>query len=139
MIQTRFDPNDDLIIIKIKLWGPLGDDIVSVALDTAASDTLIVPDVLDALGYNPRHAEGLTSVTSVVGIEKGYRLRVDELSALGYEKQDFIVNAHDLPPECGIQGLLGLNFLRDFNYEIRSKDGVVNVSPVDCDSTGELN
>ena len=38
--------------------------------------------MLDALGYNPRHAEGLTSVTSVVGSEKGYRLRVDEMSAV---------------------------------------------------------
>jgi hypothetical protein len=34
-----------------------------------------------------------------------------------------------LPEESGINGLLGLNFLRAFNYEIRSKEGRILVSP----------
>ena len=130
MIPTSFDPSDDLIIVRLRVWGPQGSDLLRVALDTAASDTLIVPEVLDMLGYNPREAEGLTSVTSVIGEEKGYSIKVDRLSALGYEMTDFVVNAHDLPDQSGLQGLLGLNFLRNFNYEVRSADGVINVTPV---------
>ena len=130
MISTSFNPSGDLIIVRVRLWGPLGSDVIRAALDTAASDTLIVPEVLHMLGYNPRDAEGLTSVTSVIGKESGYSIKVSKLGALGYEMSDFVVNAHDLPEQARIQGLLGLNFLRHFNYEIRSADGVINVDPV---------
>jgi hypothetical protein len=34
-----------------------------------------------------------------------------------------IGHVHDLPEMLGIQGLLGLSFLRQFNYEIRSAEG----------------
>jgi hypothetical protein len=37
------------------------------------------------------------------------------------------VHAHDLPEGFGIHGLLGLGFLRHFNYEIRSREGRIRV------------
>jgi hypothetical protein len=38
-------------------------------------------------------------------------------------KCDFRVHAHDLPDGWNIRGLIGLSFLRQFNYEIRSLEG----------------
>src|SRR5207248_823015 len=47
---VRFRPQDKLIIIWVRIFGPLGDRRCRFALDTAASTTLVVPGILDALG-----------------------------------------------------------------------------------------
>jgi hypothetical protein len=44
-------------------------------------------------------------------------------SALGFTCNDFRIHVHDLPEGIGIDGLLGLSFLRQLNYEIRSAEG----------------
>ena len=50
-------------------------------------------------------------------------MRVTRFRALGFEFDDFRIHAHDLPEGVGIDGLLGLGFLRHFNYEVRSAEG----------------
>jgi hypothetical protein len=47
----RFDPNDDLIIVKARVFGKHRDRPFSLALDTAASHTHISSDIIDELGY----------------------------------------------------------------------------------------
>lgn len=129
MTLTAFDPTDKLIIIYVQVIGPLGDIECRFALDSAATTTLIVPSVLDAMGYSPLTGETISSVTSAIGIEPGYLRRVSKFRALGFEHADFQVNASDLHDDAGIDGLLGLNFLRNYNYEVRSKDGVIRMEP----------
>src|SRR5215510_8314726 len=74
------------------------------------------------LGYNPRQGEAITVMRSVVGREYGYMIRVERLECLGHGHQarNFRVNAQDLPEGWNIEGLVGLSFLRQFNYEVRS-------------------
>src|SRR5258706_2447256 len=48
---TRFDPADALIVITARIWGPYTDKQVSLALDAAATQTHVIPDVLDEIGY----------------------------------------------------------------------------------------
>lgn len=83
----------------------------------------------DELGYNARHGEGISTVTSAIGKESGWLLRLPRVTALGHSLSDLRVNVHDLPDETGIHGLLGLNFLRHFNYEVRSREGRIHVEP----------
>jgi hypothetical protein len=120
---TRFDPNDTLIIVNARIWGPLGDDQISLALDTAATQTHVVPEFLDEIGYGPQHGDRITSITSAIGDEPGYMMPVTRFSALGFTLTNFRIHVHDLPETLGIQGLIGLSFLRRFNYEIRSAEG----------------
>jgi hypothetical protein len=124
---TRFDPEEALIIIPALVWGAHRRRELRMALDTGAGETIILPEILDQLGYNPRHGEAITKVRSAVAEEPGYLLRVVRFRALGHEFTDFRIHAHDLPEGVGIDGLLGLNFLRHFNYEIRSGDGKICV------------
>lgn len=119
----RFDPSDDLIIVKARVFGPHGEHALSLAFDTAASETHIVPEIIDQLGYSPRDGEAISSVRSAIGKESGYLLRVSRFEALGFGFGDFRIHVHDLPEGVGIHGLLGLSFLRNFNYEIRSIEG----------------
>lgn len=65
-----------------------------------------MPGVLDSLGYSPLTGDETSSVVSAGQ-----------------------VNASDLHEKAGIDGLLGLNFLHGYNYEIRFKEGVIRVEP----------
>jgi hypothetical protein len=47
-------------------------------------------------------------------------IRVARFACLGFHSTDFLVHAQDLPEEMGIDELIRLNFLRQFNDEIRS-------------------
>jgi predicted aspartyl protease len=119
----RFDPNDDLIIIKARVFGKHGSRRLALALDTAASHTHVTPDIIDELGYIPAEGEAITAVRSAIGRETGYILRVQRFESLGFGFDDFLIHVHDLPTGFGIDGLLGLSFLKKFNYEIRSTEG----------------
>lgn len=130
MKVRRFDPGDDLIIVKAWLHGPRGNRPLSLAFDTAASETHIVPEIIDDLGYSPRQGDAITSVSSAIGREPGYMLRVTRFTSLGFSFQNFTVHVHDLPEGIGIDGLLGLSFLRHFNYEVRSREGRICIDRI---------
>jgi len=128
MKVTRFAPNDALIIVTARVWGPRGDKQLSLAFDTAATQTHVVPEFLDQIGYGPQHGDRITSITSAIGDEPGYMMPVTRFTALGFTMTNFRIHVHDLPETLGIQGLLGLSFLRQFNYEIRSAEGRIVAS-----------
>lgn len=134
MKVTRFGPGDDLIIIKGSVWGPLHrrGRPLQLVLDTGAAETIIVPDVLDDIGYNPLHGEAITVMRSAVGREQGYLIRVERFASLGHQVRDFRVHVHDLPDGWEIDGLIGLSFLRQFNYEVRSREGRILVERADA-------
>jgi len=122
---ARFDPKRDLIVVEGRIWGPGGRQRrpLRLVLDTGAAETIVIPEVLDELGYNPRQGEGITVIRSAVGREEGYLIRVARFACLGHESNEFRVHAHDLPEGWNIEGLIGLTFLRQLNYEIRSVEG----------------
>lgn len=128
---TPFDATASLIIVEAQLWGPLGQTSLRLVLDTGATETLLVPDVVDDLGYSPRDAEIVTGVYSAVGKEQGYIRRVDRFSALGFDRTDFAVHVFDLADHYPIDGLVGLSFLRQLNYEVRSAEGSIIAEEVD--------
>lgn len=130
MKVTRFDPSDSLIIVHATIWGPHGHKGLRLAFDTAATQTHVIPEFLDEIGYGRQFGDRITSITSAIGHEPGYMMPITRFSALGFTLTDFRIHVHDLPETLGIQGLLGLSFLRQFNYEIRSAEGRIVTSRV---------
>jgi predicted aspartyl protease len=132
MKVTRFSPKDDLIIVEGILWGPLEPDgrPIRLAVDTGAAETIIVPHLLDELGYNPRQGEAISVMRSAVGREEGYLIRVERFAGLGHRSRNFRVHAQDLPDGWNIEGLIGLIYLRQFNYEVRSQEGRICIERV---------
>ncbi len=92
--------------------------------------THIIPDVIDEIGYSPRQGDKVTKITSAIGEESGYMLAVSKFSVLGHTASSFRIHVHDLPENLGIQGLIGLSFLKQFNYEIRSAEGRILVTRI---------
>jgi predicted aspartyl protease len=120
---TRFDSRRDIIVVRAVVRGPRGDMPLKVVVDTGCGLTMIDPSVIDRIGYSARDGESFTKVRSVVHEEHGYTLRVPRFRALGHEVNDLLVTVNDLPEGWGIDGLLGWDFLRQFNFEIRSGEG----------------
>jgi predicted aspartyl protease len=111
-----------LLVVTARLWdrgGGAGD--VNLALDTAATETLITPRTLARFGYHTADSLRVTTIRSAVGVERGYLLRVARLWALGFEVQNEIVHAHELPEQDDIDGLLGLRFLDRLDYTLWSR------------------
>lgn len=133
--ETTFDPRSDLIIVGAYVSGPRGTLPVSLALDTGSTATVIVPDTLDELGYSPRDGQAITTVTSAVGQEQGYILRLTGFEALGFTEADFPIHAFDLANRYGINGVIGLNFLDKLNYEVRSAEGRILAERIGAWST----
>lgn len=132
MKVARFKPDDELIIVEGRVRGPLDPEgrILRFAFDTGAAETIILPGILDELGYNPRQGEEITVMRSVAGREHGYMIRVERFECLGHQSHNFRVNAQDLPDGWNFEGLIGLSYLRQFNYEVRSREGRIHVERV---------
>ena len=118
----------DLIIVEVRLTGPLGPAVGRFVLDTGAVATTMIPELADSIGYSARNALMRTKVHTAIGEEEGYVVHVAELAVLGFALPNFPVNVFDLGHD--IHGLLGMNFLSDFNFEIRPTERRVLVEKI---------
>lgn len=128
---TYFDPSADLIIVPGQIWGPRGEGPrLNLVLDTGSAETVIIPEVLDQLGYSPRSADRITVMRSAVGREDGYLIHIQRFACLGYQLSNYQIHAHDLPEGWGIHGLIGLTFLHGFSCDIRLRQGRLLLEPL---------
>lgn len=124
-MSVPFDPPQGLIIVPAELWGPTGSVVLRLALDTGATSTVINVGVLVAIGYDPALAPDRVQVTTGSGVEFAPRLTLQRLNALDGERTDFPVLGHTLPPSAGVDGLLGLDYLRGCRLTIDLSTGQV--------------
>ncbi|MDQ3814941.1 MAG: retropepsin-like domain-containing protein [Armatimonadota bacterium] len=127
-MSESFNPQHGLIIVRVEVFGPLGIGALRLALDTGAMSTLINVGLLVAVGYDPALAPHRVQITTGSGVEYVPRLEVIRLKALGQERTQFPVLAHTLPPSAGIDGLLGLDFLRGQDLNISFRQGYITLS-----------
>jgi predicted aspartyl protease len=123
-----FDPSQGLIIVPVRLFGPAGDMIVRLALDTGATSTLINSEIMVLLGYDPATSRHRIHVTTGSGVELCPRVIVQRLEALGKSVNDFPVLSHTLPPTSQVDGLLGLDFFRGFQISIDFRSGTITIT-----------
>jgi clan AA aspartic protease (TIGR02281 family) len=118
--ESSFEIDGDLIVINATVVGPGGRDEVRFVLDTGSALTTLIPAIAEAIGYTSEHRVSRSVVRSAVGEERGYIVRVAQLTALGFTLPDVRVNVADLGHD--IDGLLGMSFLANFNFEVRLSD-----------------
>jgi hypothetical protein len=49
-------------------------------------------------------------------------------TAIGQKVANMEVLCHDIPPESGVDGLLGLSFLKHFKLTIRFRKGIIDLN-----------
>lgn len=126
-MSLHFNPQEGLIIVPTRLFGPVGDAIVQLALDTGATGSLVNWDIAVLLGYDPAIVQDRVQVTTGSGVEFAPRIKVVRIEALGRVREHFPLICHTLPPTAGVDGLLGLDFFRGTNLTIDLVSGAVNV------------
>ena len=131
MPRVVFDPSVTSIVVDLLLEAADSSStlVIPVVLDTGASMTIIATDIMSRLGYDPANP-GLERQRIVTGsgIEYAPRTTVRSAASIGQKVTNLDVLCHDLPPESGVDGLLGLNFLKHFKLSISFRRGVVDLT-----------
>ena len=95
-------------------YGPRTWRSLKVAVDTGATYTMLPPDLLIDIGYDPPRSERRLELSTASGLVIVPVLRIRLLKCLGFAMKDVEIAAHHLPPEGPVEGLLGLNVLEHF-------------------------
>jgi clan AA aspartic protease (TIGR02281 family) len=117
-ISRSFVRERELLIVEAEVVGPARTMEVRFVLDTVAAATTLTSEVIEKIGYTRRDGFKKAKVHTAIGEEKGYWLRVAEFSVLGVTTPNFAVTVFPLGHK-DIDGLVGMNFLRHFNFEVR--------------------
>lgn len=113
--ETAFELDGDLIVVDAV--GPRGQADVRLVLDTGAVLTTLTPTVAGSIGFTSSARVARSVTRTAAAVEHGYIVRLTQLSALGFTVPHVHVDVADLGH--GIDGVLGMNFLSDFNFEVR--------------------
>jgi predicted aspartyl protease len=127
---ARFERTGGLLVARAWIWGPRSCSLLSLAIDTASAETVVTPEIVERLGYSARDGERITTVRSAIGSEQGYTLHVKRFMALGFMARDPLVHVFELATGDEIDGLIGLSFLDQFNYEVRSREDRIRLERV---------
>ena len=125
--MINFNPQQGLIIVNVRLFGPSGEYGARLALDTGASSTVISKEILVTIGYFPDALPQTVNFTTGSRIESASRVTLDKLQASGQERPNFSVIAHTLPPSASLDGLLGLDFFRNHILTLDFRNGEITL------------
>jgi predicted aspartyl protease len=126
-MSAAFDRSEGLIVVPVELTGPSATGVARLALDTGATDTLINVAMLVSVAYDPSLVSERVQVTTGSGVEFAARILLQRIVAIGRERTRFPVLGHTLPSSTGIDGLLGLDFLRGQVLTIDFRAGSVSL------------
>jgi predicted aspartyl protease len=103
--------------------------LIPVVLDTGASLTIVATDLMAQLGYDPANLRlARQRIMTGSGVEYAPRTTVRSATAIGQKVANLEVLCHDIPPESGVDGLLGLSFLKYFKLTIRFRKGIIDLN-----------
>jgi clan AA aspartic protease (TIGR02281 family) len=117
-----------IVLRRLKVIGPGGFREIDVVLDTGAVYTVIAWDVIKDIGYDPAISKRRMAIVTANGIIEAPLITVEgiQIADLGAESVDVI--CHDIPEITGIEGLLGLSFLKGFRTLIDYITGTLEIT-----------
>ena len=101
-----------------------------LVLDTGAASTTLTPKLVERIGYSRKDGYKDARVHTAIGEERGYWLHVAQLDVLGIATPNFAVTVFPLGHQ-NLDGLVGMNFLRHFNFEIRPAERLVHLDLIE--------
>jgi len=125
---VRFDPTGPDVRFWARLLSPRGIVWCEMVLDTGSSRTVLDERLLARAGYDLIATPKVT-VTTASGRVEAKVVTVRQISALGISADNFPVLAMPLSQPLGVDGLLGLNFLRRRNLFCNFDKGILLTLP----------
>ena len=132
MARTKFDPLSNVITVDAEVMNRDRMDFESLrmVLDTGATYTIIPWDVAFSLGYDPTISKRRVKLIMGGSVEYAPIITVTNFTALGEGIEHLDVICHDLPEDAKVDGLVGMNFLRNFDLSVRFSEGIIELKRV---------
>lgn len=127
MADFAYSLDKHLIIVPVKIFSPTHFIDAKFVLDTGASFTFVDYRLAAALGYTKDTSIAKSTVTSAAGREEGFRTRITSIEALGKKITPFKIACHPLF-EQGVEGLLGMTFLEQFDFCIFPSKQIIRIA-----------
>lgn len=128
MATLKFDPDASVIITEAKIWGRLV-TTSRMVFDTGASLVMIPLKLASALGLDINPERTITTTTASA-IESAPVVTIPKMSVLGLQVKNVEAIVKDLPGDSGVDGLLGLSFIKHFKVEIDFKLGKLTLKEI---------
>ncbi len=126
-MKMSFDPNGGLILVTALLEHEAGVAVLRLALDTGANFSVLKPEIFEDMGQNlPVEIDRFTLATAN-GLIEAPLIEVDSLTALGLVRSQVRFAVHDLPDILDIDGVLGLDFLREKRLTLDFRAGKIEL------------
>lgn len=126
MADFSYKLDKRLLVIPALFHGKYGNYDAELIVDTGASLTILQPLAIHALGFSQVDQTGISTVQSPIGKERGFRVRLPAIECLGRSIKNFEVACHDVGLKH-LDGLLGMNFLEQFDFCIYPRKGVIRI------------
>lgn len=101
--------------------------VVSLLIDTGASQTIISWETLLSLNIDPSSSALRKQVTTANGLVWMPQVEIEEFNALGQSVGSLRVLAHTIPLGSQVNGVLGMDFLRQFEFRLNFKQSVIEL------------
>jgi predicted aspartyl protease len=123
-----FQPGRGPILVEAEATGPARSTNLKLVLDTGATTSLVKQSALIYLGIDPTQSPGRVQMTTGSAVESVPLVVLTRLSALGQHRFGFSVIAHTLPKSSAVDGLLGLDDLRNLALTVDFRAGLITLT-----------
>jgi len=117
-----------IVLRRVRIIGLLGSREIDMILDTGAINTVISWDVAKDIGYDPVASETRAPIITANGIIEAPLITVDGIEIEELKAVKVEVICHDIPELVGIEGLLGLSFLKFFRTVVDFTTGILEIT-----------
>jgi len=128
MRRYKLEKHGYLFTLRAFIEGPEGKAFPKLLLDTGSAHTIISQEILESIGCSPALAKKRQRIITGSGYEIVPIIILNRLHCLGEVVNDFKVLAHTLPFGTYVDGLLGMDFLKQFEIELKIFTGEILVN-----------
>lgn len=112
----------------VDVWAD-DDTQLRLLIDTGASLTIVTPQALAAMGIQVGETDRRVRVNTAGGAVEAPVLRIGSLAVGDYKVSSLDAGIIELPDMPDVDGLLGMNFLRHFQFFIDQHEHLLRLSP----------
>lgn len=123
---TRLDI--PIVLRRVRIKGPHDHQEIDMILDTGAVYTIIAWDVAKDIRYDPAVSERRIPIVTANGVIEAPLITVESMELVEVKAEAVEVICHDIPEIAGIEGLLGLSFLKYFRTLVDYPAGILEIT-----------
>ena len=128
MKHYRLTVRSELLFTRAALKHQNRIRVVNLLIDSGSTYTVLSWEVLLSLKLDPATSVPRRSIMAANGLLVLPEVEIEEFHSLGQPIERFPVLAHTIPLGSQVDGLLGMNFLRQFEMDINFKQATIRLS-----------